>query len=283
MLSHIHIFIQGSVRHWRIAAVVYVLQLALAFTIGMQVFEVMESSIGHSLSLERLLEGYDHTVMTDFLKVHGASITPLIGQLRWLLLVWLLFSVFINGGLLFSVTSPDAPTVGRFWQGGSKYFGAFLKVAAISLLLAVIWTAVLWIPVVLHLQWALEYFTTEKVAVWGVITLMLFYLAGLAVLYVLSIAARLEIILRKATIRQGFLEAWRMVRERWRALSRLLLIFTGIQLLLLSIYCLLESLIGMRSGAGILLVFFTQQVVSYLRILLRAGFYQRVEQIRVTS
>ena len=78
-------FLQGfntGIRQWRIASIVYFLQLYLALTLGMQVYDVLEASIGHSLEINKLLQQYDHTVITDFLKVHGASITPLIGQLR---------------------------------------------------------------------------------------------------------------------------------------------------------------------------------------------------------
>ena len=112
-------------RQWRIVAIVYALQLCLALTLGMQAYEVLEASIGHSLELHKLLQGYDHTVLTDFLNVHGASITPLLGQLRWLALVWLLFSVFTDGGLLYCTASPQQASWRSFWQGGAAYFFAF--------------------------------------------------------------------------------------------------------------------------------------------------------------
>ena len=97
-----------GLRQWRIALIVYIFQFCLVLTRGMQVFQVLEASIGHSLEINKLIKNYDHTVLTDFLKVHGASITPLIGQLRWLLLIWLFFSVFINAGLLAAVATPPA-------------------------------------------------------------------------------------------------------------------------------------------------------------------------------
>jgi hypothetical protein len=283
MLSLIRTFFRGSLRHLQVAGLVYVIQLGLALTLGMQVYEVLESSIGQSLNLERLLEGYDHTVMTDFLKVHGASITPLIGQLRWLLLVWLLFSVFLNGALLFGAANQEAPTIGSFWQGGSRYFVRFLALAMLNLLLVTIWTAIIWIPTILHLQWALEFFDTEKVAVWSVIILMLCYLAGLAAWYVITIAARLEILQKQTTIREAIVSAWRLLRKQWSAFFMLLLFFAVVQLLLLAFYWLMDTYLGMRSGLGIVIMVFTQQGVAYLRILLRAGLFQKVQQIKTAN
>jgi hypothetical protein len=279
MLSHIRIFFRGSLRHWKVAGIVYVIQLGLALTLGMQVYEVLESSIGRSLNLDRLLSGYDHTVITDFLKVHGSSITPLIGQLRWLLLVWLLFSVFLNGALLCGAVNPETPSIGRFWLGGSSYFIPFLAIALLTLLVAASWTAIIWIPAILHLQWALEYFNTEKVAVWAVVGLMICYLAGLAVWYVLTIAVRLEMIRRHATIRQAFLSAWGLLRKQRLTAFRLFLFFSIMQAFLWGLYWLMDAYVGMQSGPGIAFMFFTQQGVAYLRILLRAGLFQGVQQI----
>ena len=94
-----HAYLQGiktGLLQWRITASVYLIQLGLSLTLGIQIYEVLQASIGHSLEINKLMHGYDHTVLTDFLKVHGASITPLLGQIRWLLLLWLLFSVFIT-------------------------------------------------------------------------------------------------------------------------------------------------------------------------------------------
>ncbi len=123
----IHSFRTGM-RQWRIAALVYFFQVCLALTLGMQVHGVLEASIGHSLELDKLLKGYDHTVVTDFLKVHGASITPLIGQLRWLLLIWLIFAVFIDAGLLACSAAPLEASARNFWKGGVAWFFPFLKI-----------------------------------------------------------------------------------------------------------------------------------------------------------
>ena len=67
---------------WRVAAIVYFVQFCLALTLGMEVHNVLGASIGKSLEINKLAAHYDHTVFSDFLKVHGASITPLIGQFQ---------------------------------------------------------------------------------------------------------------------------------------------------------------------------------------------------------
>ncbi|MBK8427921.1 MAG: hypothetical protein IPL27_19000 [Lewinellaceae bacterium] len=167
-------------------------QFCLALTLGMQVHGVLESSIGHSLEINKLLQHYDHTVLTDFLKVHGASITPLIGQLRWLLLVWLLFSVFIHAGLLVCAARPEQTGGRNFWTAGAAYFFPFLKISLFFLLLALVGTVVLFLPIALFLEPSLQYFSSEKYSVWLVLGFLLLYGFGLIKLYVWSVLSRLS-------------------------------------------------------------------------------------------
>jgi hypothetical protein len=276
MFRTLSIAFHASARLWRVAGVVYLLQTGLAITLGMQVHGVLQTSIGHSLELDRLMTGYDHTVITDFLKVHGASITPLIGHLRWLILLWMLFSVFLHAGLIYCTTLSARPKISDFWIGGSKYFFLFLKLSASFLAIALVWTAMVWVPVLLSLQWALEYFTSEEVTVWVVILLTIMYLSGLALIYLWSISARIHIIRHGSKVGKGIREGWKtLTHHKYRILSSFLL-FASIQTMLLLIYWCLDVVIGMHSVSGIAFMFLLQQGFVYLRILLQTGLYQSI-------
>ena len=265
--------IKIGLQQWRIAAIVYGIQLCLALMLGMQVYEVLDASIGHSLEVNKLLQQYDHTVLTDFLKVHGASITPLIGQLRWLLLVWLLFSVFINAGLLFCAARPEEAGWRSFWKGGAAYFFPFLKIGLLFLLLALVWTVVLWLPALSVLQPALEYFSSEKYAVWGVLLLMAVWLLGLVLLFVWSVISRLQHLQSGASVIGSVTSGRRIFWKNKTRVLGLLLGFAALQLLLVVSYFLLEAYTGMTSPGLILLVFLVQQLFVFFRILIRLILY----------
>ncbi len=252
--------IQIGIRQWRIAAIVYFLQLCLALTLGMQVYDVLQASIGSSLEINQLLTNYDHTVMADFLKVHGASITPLIGQLRWLLLVWLLFSVFTDGGLLYC-TSVAQPATGRsFWQGGATYFFPFLKIALFFLVLALLWTAVVFMPIGMFLEPSLQYFSSEQYSVWLVLLMLGIWLLGFSVLLVWSVLSRLERLKNKERIVTCIQRGWRVFRKNTLRFMLLLAAFAGLQLSLVGLYWLLEAFTGMTSPALIVVVFVSIRV-----------------------
>ncbi len=282
-MMHIRsVFFRGfvvSIRQWRISAVVYFFQLCLVLTLGMQVYEVLTASIGKSLEINKLLFGYDHTVMTDFLKVHGASITPLLGQLRWLLLVWMLFSVFIDAGLLVAAASPEATGGRTFWEGGARYFFRFLKIRLIMLVLVILWTLVLLLPVALLFQPSVEYFSSEKPMVWLTLGALAVYFVGLVMLFLWSVVSRLVNMKTDASIAKSIRQGGRIF---WQHKGRLLVIFTGfgiVQVLLIMLYWTLEGLTGMTSPLLMLVFFGMQQAFVFGRILIRQMVYVGVSSV----
>jgi len=266
----------SGVRQWRATAVVYFFQLCLTVTLGMQVFGVLKASMGHSMEINKLLADYDHTVISDFLKVHGASITPLVGQLRWLLLAWLVFSVFINAGLLFCASSEPGSAkkpVRAFWQGGAEYFFPFLKISLVFLLLALVWTAMILVPIAIFLESSLEYFSSEQYTVWTVLSLVVIYLIGLAVLFLWSVISRLLKINSGASVTSSIQNGWKVWTKNKRGFSGLLTGFLGLQLALLAVYWQMDAFTGMTSPSMILILFVVQQTFVFCRIQLRQMMY----------
>lgn len=272
-------FLQGfntGLRQWRIAAIVYCLQLCLALTLGMQVYDVLQASIGQSLELDKLLQHYDHTVITDFLKVHGASITPLIGQLRWLLLVWALFSVFIDGGLLYCAAFPGQASARTFWQHAAAFFFPFLKIALFFLLAATIWSAALFLPLAASFQDLLFNSDSEKYAVWLAAAVFMLWLAGLAFIFLWSVLGRLQYLKTGASIASAVRAGWRVFSRNKLRSALLLAAFTALQLLLTGVYFLIEAFTGMVSPLLILFVFLLQQVFVFFRVQLRQMMYAAI-------
>jgi hypothetical protein len=211
----------------------------------------------------------------DFLKVHGASITPLMGQLRWLLLVWMVFAVFTDGGLLYGATAPAGVSGREFWQAGATYFFRFLTISLVFLLLALVWTAVLFLPVALLFQPSINYFSSEKYTVWLVLLVLGIWLTGLGVLLTWSVLGRLQVIRAESGI-------WRAVKagigtffHHKRRFLSVLALFAVIQLVLVLGYYHLESLVGL-SAWGVLGLFVLQQAVTFVRIQLKQVFYSTV-------
>ncbi len=281
-LSSIFLYsIKVAARQWRIAGIVYFLQLCLALTVGMQVYDVMQASIGHSLEINKLLQNYDHTVVTDFLKVHGASITPLIGQLRWLLLAWLLFSVFTDGGVLYCVHNPEQASGRTFWQSGATYFFPFLKISLFFLVLALLWTALLFLPIAMFFQPSLQFFSSEKYAVWLVLLMLVLWLLGFVGFFIWSVLSRLQYLETGGSVFVSIREGWRAFRKNKASFWAVMASFIAIQLLLIALYFAVEALTGMTSTWLILFVFVVQQLFVFYRIQIRQLMYAGIARLYV--
>jgi len=268
-----------GLQQWRIATVVYVFQVCLALTLGMQVYHVLEASIGSSLEINKLIQDYDHTVLTDFLKVHGASITPLIGQLRWLLLVYLLFAVFIDAGLLYSAVQPQPVRVRSFWKGGALYFFPFLKIGLFFIVLFLLWTLIIWVPFAAFFQPSLQYFMSEIFTVWLCLLLLVIWLAGLVLLFLWSVSGRLIHIKTSAGLVPCIRQGWQFFRNNKKRLLVLLLVFLLLNGALLATYLLLEAATGMTSPLLIVLFFCLQQAFVFFRIQIRQMLYVGVGMV----
>lgn len=262
-----------------VSLIVYSMQLLLALSVGMQVRAVLDASVGQSLELRKLLSGYDHTVIMDFLKVHGASLTPLLGQLRWLLPVWLVASVFLNGGLLLCAIYPERISRGAYWRFAAEYFNRFFKTALVFLTIAITWTALLFIPLLITLMPMLETFQSEKSAIAISLLVVVLWLIGCSVLFVWSLLTRIRQAEGERTarsIRAGWSDLWH--DKSTYALT--VLLFLGIQFLLAVIYLFLSGAMGTHTAGGIFIVFLLQQLFVYSRIVLRGVMYGTVRIIQ---
>lgn len=266
-------------QQWKIATIIYFFQLCLALTLGLQVLAVFESSIGNSLEINKLLHNYDHTVISDFLKVHGASITPLMGQLRWLIIIYLIFAVFIDAGLIAVANKQKEGNTLTFWQGGAHYFFPFLKIALIFLVLAAIWTGIIFMPTLSYLMPSLEYFPNEKYTVWGVFALIIIYLLGLSFLFLWSLSSRFYKIKHESSIFSSIKNGWQLFHTNKRKIWALLALFFGVQVLIVVLYWTLEAFLGMTSPFLIIFMALIQQAFSLLRVIIRQMFYSGVGMI----
>lgn len=266
--------VKAGIKHWRIGLIIYGILLSLALTIGIQVFQVLEASIGNSLELDKLVKQYDHTVIRDFIKVHGASISPLIGQLRWYILVYLILSVFINAGSLYAVLHDPKSNWRNFWTGGAKYFYPFLKISLFFLLMFVVWTGIIAVPASMYVGKIFNTTVTE---------MPMFYVAGISVLLVLfywviliswSINTKLCYLHDGSKIWGSIKQGFRLTVKRFLSTPRFLILFILFQIVIVLFHLYLEGVLGMTSTLLIVIFFVTQQLLVFFRIIWRLMVYK---------
>jgi len=262
MMDNVKYGIEQGLRQWRIALVVYIIQLLLAMTLGMQLYQVFEASIGDSLELGKLLKAYDHTVISDLLNVHGGSITPIIGQARWVLLAYMIFSVFINAGLLFTVHE-QSTSWKDFWNGGATYFFKFLKIALLYLIGYVILFAAAGIAAGSVFS-KVQAYSSEQMAFLWIGVILLVTIVTMIKLFSASTYSKLSLI-DGESIWSSFISGWQIFRKDWRSTWGVVFPLLIIQLVIYVIYLWIEGASGMTSGLSILIFFLIQQAIIFFR------------------
>lgn len=125
------------VRSVKLIAFHYLALLLVALLSALPLFNLMKSKVGDSLAIERLLPGFDYTVYQDFMNAPGVRDTwaTIMNMNQWLLLLFLLVSVFLTGGVLKAYKYPDEKfNLQTFFSGCTYYFWRLLRMTVYFLI-----------------------------------------------------------------------------------------------------------------------------------------------------
>ncbi|MBK8245439.1 MAG: hypothetical protein IPK88_18580 [Saprospiraceae bacterium] len=265
--------INRAMKQWRILIWVYFIQLAVALFLGIQYHDILQDRFSYSLDFRKLILHYDHTIINDFLNTHWPSITNLFNQLKYLILIWLLISIFLDGGMVFAATQKEQLTVKQVYNKASTYYFFFLKMAIIYLTIAAIWTSLVFFPLALKLEACIRYFSSEKYALWLIALIIIIWIKGMAVLFAWSISSRVIKLDQDVSIFQSLKYGWNILIKNKTKTILILVLLIFIHFMLLWLYITLESSSGMTSPLLVFIFFILQQCFVFLRIGLRQSVY----------
>ncbi len=260
-----------AIRHKRMIGVIYLVHLLLAFSLALQAGRVIDAAIGHSLTAHKLLSGYDHTVLYDMLRTHGGQIAGISAQLGPLIAVYLLISICLRGGILAVLRHPpDRFRMRTFWEGCWEYAGRFIRLNFVVWILELGTVSLVAFSTVAIITQSIGPGFTDRSIFWLAFASILITFFLIAFLLTVSQYAHAQMIHRNSyRVIASIREAIQLVRLHPGKTIGLFLLNIGTILLLYGLYFLLEPLIGMHSGWGVLIMFVLQQVFIFTRLLAR--------------
>ena len=264
-------------RRKRLVTTVYIIQLLFAITIGLQVYNVIDASIGNSYAIEGIKSGSAHMVINDLLNVHGPSLSPLLGQLRWIILVYLIISAFINAGIWYSILGPGNKN--SFWIGGANYFARCLKVGLFWTALFAIISIVLWTYFFANLTNWMEQWISEKPIVLIGVAIILIWSVLSVFLFVGTSYSKIYLIKQNAKSWRSIIYGIRTALKKTISLFPMLLIFAVILLLLYSFHMVIDDLNFINTSLGIFVLFFIQQLIVWSKIAIRISAYEYLADV----
>ena len=267
----INVLLQGikaGASLWRIAILIYLLQLTMALLLGTQVYGLLDGELGQSLNLETLREGFDYAVIYDVLNENASAFAAIFGQVRGLLLVYLLFSVLLSGGILQEISVGDG-SWSSFVKGGLLNFRPFLWIGLLFLLVLMIWTGLIWGPFFSSVFWALRNLPSEKTLFLILAILSVLYILGLFFLFSWSVNSRLFFIRERKTVSRAFWRGLGMTSRHFFPILGLLAMFVLIQAAITTAYWWLDQPGFQKSVVTLLAIFILQQGFVFFRIFWR--------------
>ena len=128
--------LQYTWRYQRVVVLMYLLTLVLATVVAYPLQQLLTSTVGHSLLVNDLIQGFNYTFLNDFKNAYRGSFTPIVNQsILVLALSYLLFSFFTGGYVALFTEQPDRYEAKLFWTNCALFFGRIFRLSLFFLLL----------------------------------------------------------------------------------------------------------------------------------------------------
>lgn len=256
-----------TARNWKMVLTVFILNLSLGLILATPLYNMLQSETQNSLEFEKLLTGFDFTVISDFLSQGRKSLRPF-----WLLslalsVIYLILNIFFAGGILAQFTKRGSFTLDNFFKNSAQHFGRFLLVFLIELV-ALLGVAVISFACI-SISLVASDGSTEPVQLALLIPSLL--LSGILLTVVLNIGHYAKAILFKNLSVNAWVSFWKAAGyilhnfKTMRIYWAILIVAVALVLL----YLFVESAIGMTSSFKIGIMFILQQVFIFCRVFVK--------------
>lgn len=240
----------------------------MALIIAIPFSSTIQKEAGSSMAFSALLKDFDYTVYRDFMNHSAMAIQPYISTAIWMGIFYLLFTIFFEGGILKVLKrKEDKFTLRFFWEASAKYFSRFFRLAIYMIITQVVIAVILFIILSLILSSVYKSVPNESYIFYTALIGVIIYLLIFIFLLVVTDYAKIMMVENDEyrpfrTILRSFVFTFKHFLSTY-FLYLLLLI---VPIVLFVIYFKIESIIGMTSGWGILIVFIIQQLLVWCRI-----------------
>ncbi len=245
----------------RMILLLYAINVLFALVVVLAFRSMLLASVGNTMAIDALVRDFDYTVFSDFWHHFGGRINPLLTHVVWLALLYMLFGVFLGGGILATLRERDKPlSLGEFFRNCGNYFARFFRIflffAVVTTLVAVVWGLIL---SALFSTLTEDAVTERAYVVWG-LALFALFCVPILILVLIADYARIDTVVNgRLQMRKAFWDSTKFVFRylpKTFGLQLLILVIVG---LIIAAYWFIEAQIGMTSGLTILIMFVVQQ------------------------
>lgn len=253
----------------------YAVNLLLAVPIALGFRATVAAAFGGSTAPESLIQGFDYTVVQDFMDHHGREIQPLFRQLVGFAFVSMLLSTFLAGGTLSILREQNGSfSAETFFRDCGKYFTRFFRLFLIFGILLMLLSVVLSAGLGAAFAQMTDNADSEVAAFAASIGVCLAFVLPAMLLMMAADYAKIITVTHDAQSMAGAArDAFRFILKNFFSAVGLQLTLLLLLFLLVAAYWGIEGLIGMTSPLSIAVVFLIQQLFMISRMWIRVMFF----------
>ncbi|MCK4466444.1 MAG: hypothetical protein KAU83_12105 [Bacteroidales bacterium] len=260
-----------TVRFLKLTLVVYILNLLMGLTIAIPFMGALKEASGHSMAPQNLLKGFDFTSFQEILRHYGEEISSYLSHGFWIVLFFLILSIFLTGGILTAFNKKESTfSLKSFFSGCGTFFFRFFKVSLYTVFMHIILAVFVYLIFALIVAGMAGGTASEKTFFHlFVFFLGIHLLLGIYLIIITDYSRFMLVLNDSGKVLKSIWLATKFVTRKLPHTYGLYLMLLVIPLILFYLYMIASRTIGMTSGITILIMFVLQQLFIWLRISLR--------------
>ena len=259
----------------KILFVNYFLNVAFALAVAIPFASILSTAIGYSDAIKSLAITFNYTVYAHFMRENGEGIAAIWSVARWLIPLYLILQIFLNGGIINAFRKDGKTyTLRDFYKNCTVYFWKYFKVFLIFLVFHIIAIIIVIVPTVIIFSGGIDKVESE-IIFWttGYWVIGIYFILFTIIMIVSDYS---KILLTKKNSKGIFrtvFTAWKLVFQHFARMYSLFLINFLVLVFVYWIYWQLRDIIN-PSSTGIALVFILiQQIINILRMYAKLTYY----------
>lgn len=263
ILSSLKSGLNCTILNHKIIWLLYAAPFLIAFAAALPITSLLEESVGNSMLISDLVVGFNYEFLNDFKNNYAFALNPLVNQSLFLMILFLLFQIFISGGIISVYLKNSKIWEGElFWSRAAQFFWRILRLFVFFSILQIL---ILILFLGIYYFFVSNNFKNESMIVYYLKIIAPFYIFLVTIVLMIQDLTRIQMVNNNTSVFSALLNLIKIPLLQWFSYYGLYL-FNGmiwIGLMVLSI--LMSQKLNCDDFNSILLSFLSGQLLFLLR------------------
>lgn len=266
MIKAIQTGLKRAQTQWQLSVVAYAVNLVFALGFALAFKNLLADEFALRDVSARLLDGFDFTFLSD-MSYGSASISSLLKMLNWLIVGYVVMSVFLSGGIIASLRQ-ERFSMPDFFADCARYVGQFIVLA---LLFGLTW----FVPILVVAMFS-AIGSAQAESANSEVPMVIWTVAGigiaavkLAFFYLVFEVAKFEVVSESLKPLRAFASGFKIVLRNFATLFGIVLGFLAVVGVIGGVLHLLAP--KGETPLGVFMLVLMQQVLVFSRVFLRVA------------